>query len=253
MKGEPGRNSLVFVVSLAIPLLAWAVLSLRIGTETILPGPLRVLRGTVVLLTTPSFLRDIGVTTLRAGAVLLSAAAISIPTGLGAGQVPLLGTFLAPIVTVLRTIPVIAVILLALIWFRSGMIPVFVGVLMVAPVLYDAARGGSVECPVELLEMGRVYHVPRFQKFRHIVIPSALPAIFSGLRSAHGIAWKVTVAAEVLSVPGFGIGSQMQEARLYLFTEQVLAWTVVLVVLSSLGDRLIGWTEKGFRKRRGLV
>jgi len=235
-----------------LPIGIWAAAAAIVDLPVILPGPVTVLSGALEVITGPGFFLQVAATTVRTSGALAVAILIAVPAGIIAGRHEPVSILLSPMATVLRSTPVISLILLALIWFRSGGVPVFVAILMTAPILYDAARSGSGECPDELLEMAGVFHVGTFRRYREIVVPASLPALFAGLRSAHGIAWKVTVAAEVLSQPVFGIGSQLNQARIYLLTELVLAWTVILVIFSTIGDRLIHRAEQGFRRRRGI-
>jgi ABC-type nitrate/sulfonate/bicarbonate transport system ATPase subunit len=74
---------------------------------------------------------------------------------------------------------------------------------------------------------------------RNLYLPAVAGYLGSGVRSASGIVWKVVVAAEVLSQPGFGIGSRLYESRIYLETAGVFAWTALLILVSVLTDRLI--------------
>ena len=224
---------------LLLPLLLWWIVARVMDLSVALPTPETVLIETIRLLGTPTFLAEIAATSVRAIGALMLATVVAVPLGMVTATDRRVAALVGPSVVTVRAIPFISIILVAVIWFESGTVPVFVAVLMVFPLLYESAVTGIHGVDSKLEEMTRSFAFSRLERIVHLWIPASLPANIGGLRAANGIAWKVAVAAEVLSVPVRGIGAQMGAARLYLETERVIAWTVVLVVLSAVSDRLI--------------
>ncbi len=235
MWGRVGRR-LFTITGLFVLFLAWALLAWRIDLSIALPGPVEVLIATATVVRDPHFLRSVVVTALRAVGALAASASVAVPLGMAAGRYRALYLFLQPTVITVRSIPFISIILLAVIWLESGVVPLFVAVLMVFPLLYEAAVTGTSLVDSRLEEMCRVHGYSRVMRILHLWVPGAAPSIWGGLRSAGGIAWKVVVAAEVIGVPERGIGSAMGDARLFFETELVLAWTVVLIAAAGLAD-----------------
>ena len=91
----------------------------------------------------------------------------------------------------------------------------------------------------QFLEMAKVFSLPRQRVLRRIVWPSLLPYLRSALCSALGLGWKAGIAAEVLTVPPFSIGKSIYEAKLYLETTELFAWTAAVVLLSFLIERVL--------------
>ena len=91
----------------------------------------------------------------------------------------------------------------------------------------------------KLRELARVYRLPRRRVFRCLTVPSVLPHFRAALRSALGLGWKAGIAAEVLTVPQRSIGRMIYESKLYLETTELFAWTLTVVVLSLLIERLL--------------
>ncbi|MFA7565709.1 MAG: ATP-binding cassette domain-containing protein [Alkalispirochaeta sp.] len=236
-----------------LPLLLWWAGAHILGIPLILPPPGVVFRETLLVLGTPSFLRQAGFTALRALGALTVSAVCAVPLGMAAGRNGRLHLLVAPTVTIVRAVPFISVILLSVIWFSSGTVPVFVAVLMVFPLLYQGGYTGVRSVDTRLEEMTRLFQCGALRRVRHLWLPGAMPTILGSLRASGGIAWKVTVAAEVLSVPRSGIGTGMGEARLFLETELVLAWTVVLILLASVTDRVIAYWESRLSRRETVV
>lgn len=164
--------------------------------------------------------------------------------GAAAGLSRTLFRMLEPGMAVVRAVPVISVILLALIWFTSDAVPVFVCVLMTTPVLYGNVVAGIRAIDPDLVVMARVYRVSPVKIARDIYLPSILPHMVAGFSVSLGLTWKVVVAAEVLSQPLHAVGSNLQEAKVALETASVLAWTVVAVLLSGLSEGLLRHVER---------
>jgi len=155
----------------------------------------------------------------------------------------------------IRSVPVLSLILLAIIWFRTELVPVFICFLVVFPIISGSVTAGVRQVDPELLEMARIYRKSRTEVLRHIYLPSILPFLSSGISTGLGLTWKSVVAAEVLSMPLRGMGTAMQTAQLQLDTAVLFGWTVLVVFLAGLFDGLIQLTEIRSRRRgrRGEV
>ena len=191
------------------------------------------------ILGSPRFIPELAATVGRGFLALLIILLAALPLGLGAGRSAKIDAFLTIPVAVVRSTPVISVILLALIWFPSGGVPVFAAVLMGFPLLYENLAAGMRNVDREYLEMVQTFRLGRSARLRNLYLPAVAGYLGSGVRSASGIVWKVVVAAEVLSQPGFGIGSRLYESRIYLETAGVFAWTALLIVISVTVDKLL--------------
>ena len=74
---------------------------------------------------------------------------------------------------------------------------------------------------------------------RHVVVPAVLPAVVESCLAAIGLCWKAVVAAEVIGVPKMAVGSRLYNAKIYLETDSLLAWTLTIVLLSVLLEKLL--------------
>ncbi|MFW5786066.1 MAG: ABC transporter permease [bacterium] len=225
--GLMAAGALVFVA-------VWKIASLVVGMEIILPAPERVLMETVRVATAPQFWVTLGTTTLRSLLAFGIAAVGAGALGVAAGRAAWLHRLLAPWMGIVRATPVISVILLGLIWFPTGIVPIVVALLMIVPIIYGNVVTGIRQTPRELLEMAGLFRVPRSRILRRIYLPAVRPYLAAALQTAAGITWKVIVAAEVLAQPVLGIGAELQEARVMLATSRVFAWTILAVVVSGI-------------------
>ena len=101
----------------------------------------------------------------------------------------------------------------------------------------------------KLLEMARVYRLGLGKTLRHIWLPSVKPYFLAACTTGLGFAWKSGIAAEVICSPDRAIGTELRNAKAYLETPEVFAWTVTVVVLSVLLERVLLWLVH--RKKKG--
>jgi len=116
---------------------------------------------------------------------------------------------------------------------------VFVTFLMVFPIIVQNFIEGMKSIDQDLLEMADIYRIRSWRRIVYLYLPSLAPFLAAGVSNGLGIAWKVIIAAEVLSYPALGIGTQMDTARVYLQTDKVFAWTIVVVLLGLCFDYLL--------------
>lgn len=167
------------------------------------------------------------------------AAAIGIPLGLAIGKVPLFRQLLDPTLSLLRPIPVTAWLPLSMVFFglgpRSAVFLVFLGAFY--PVLLNTIFGvRSVDA--RLFEAASMLGCEGARLFRQVVLPAALPSIFTGLRLGHGFAWILIVVGEMTGVPT-GLGSVIMDGRTLSRPDLVITGMIIIGVAGFLCDRAI--------------
>ena len=231
------RKSLRTLAGLLFWLAVWALAARAVGQELLLPSPIQTARKLLELARTPDFWFTVGRTILRVLTGILAAALLGL-AGL-THESRVLYALLSPIMTLLKSTPVASFIILALVWLGRDVVPVFIAGLMVLPVVWANVSAGLEQVDPQLMELARVYKLPRGRVFRRIVVPTVLPHLRAALRSALGLGWKAGIAAEVLTVPPYSIGKQIFEAKLYLETTALFAWTAAVVLLSFLIEKTL--------------
>ena len=218
------------------------------GRELLLPGPLAVLRRLVTMASEGSFWR---VTLMSLVRILLGAVCgLALGTLLAAVTACFspLDDLLMPLLTLIRSTPVASFILLILIWVGRDILPSVIVLLMTTPVVWENVSAGVRNTDPLLLEMARVYQFGLGRTLRLVYVPAIMPHFLSACQTALGLAWKAGVAAEVLTVPRLSIGKQLYESKLYLETVDLFAWTVVVILLSLILERLLSAAIGRFRK-----
>lgn len=232
-----GVASVVFIVAV------WKLLSLLLGSEFVLPSPEKTLVTTLGLFGEKDFLAVVSSTIARGLAGFALSMVLGIGLGVAAGTDSRFNAFLQPILVTIRSIPVIALILLALIWFSPGSVPVFIAILTMFPFICINIIDGIKSVDPDLKEMAAFYRVSRARIIRELYIPGIMPFIISGASSAMGIGWRAIITGEVLSQPRYGIGTLMQGAQTFLNVDAVIAWTILAVAISFLFEKLIRMAE----------
>lgn len=225
-------------------LAVWKIVAIYFDSGFILPPPEKTIITTVGLFSDPGFLLTVGTTIIRALAGFALSFVLGIAAGILAGLNPFFNAFLKPLLVTIRSTPIIALILLALIWLSPGSVPVFIALLTMFPFICTNVTDGIKSVDNELVEMALFYKTGWKRIVRDVYIPAIMPFIISGASSAMGIGWRAIITGEVLSQPKYGIGTLMQNAQTFLNVDAVIAWTIVAVVISYGFEKIIRWSER---------
>ena len=218
------------------------------GNELLLPYPATVLAALLRLCGEGAFWEIVLASLLR---ILIGLALGVVLGALLAGLTclsPWCDRLLSPAIRVIRATPVASFILLVLLWTGRDNVPVVIAALMVLPVVWANLSRGIRETDPQLLELARAYRFSRAKTVRLIYLPSLRPYFVSALTTSMGLAWKSGAAAEVLCVPKWAIGSEIYHAKLGLEIPDLFAWTVVVVALSLLLEKLL---ENALHREKG--
>ena len=224
---------------------AWHILAVSMENSLLLPTPVQVLRRLGELMLTASFWR---ITLVSIGRILLgavSAMALGVLLAVLTTASSLADALVAPVMTAIQATPVASFAILVLIWLDRDLVPVLICAMMVLPVVWSNVCAGIRGADPQLLELAKVYRLPRRRVLRRIYVPTVLPYFRAACSSALGLGWKAGIAAEVLTVPKSSIGRMISESKLYLLTEDLFAWTLAVIVLSLLLQKLMLHLLKG--------
>ncbi|MGL5508924.1 MAG: nitrate ABC transporter permease [Microcoleaceae cyanobacterium] len=172
------------------------------------------------------------------------AAVVGIGAGIMVGLNPFLNKAVDPLFQFLRTVPPLAWVPLALAAFQQNQ-PAALFVIFVTaiwPILINTAVGVQ-QIPQDYINVRQVLQLSSPKFFFKILIPSALPYIFTGLRIAIGLAWLAIIAAEIVMSGIVGIGFFIWDAYQNNYISDII---LALIYIGSVGlilDRLMGWLQ----------
>ncbi len=223
---------------LLIPV-AWQLLSWQMAQPQLIPSFPDLVRALLRLVYTPGFLVSIGTTCLRACVGLLLSLAAAAITAFLLNRSEGIRLLFMPWLSLLRSVPVISFILLALIFLNPEMIPLLIAFLTMYPLLTENLLKGLMNRRDSWKILARQFHLNAWNRLFQINYPQLKPYLFSGLASAVGFGWRAIIMGEVLSQCVDGIGKRMKEAQVFIDVPELIAWTLVAIVLSWLTDKLI--------------
>ena len=233
-------------------LLLWHIVSIIIDSKLILVSPLTVVGHLFVFIKEAEFWSTVLSSFVKIiGGFLLALLTGSMWAALSA-KYKGIKQLLWPVILAIKTVPVASFIILALFWFSSQNLSVFISFLMVFPIIYTNVLKGIEETDEKLVEMAEVFQISSINKIRSLYIPQIMPYFRAGCSISLGLCWKSGIAAEVIGMPAGSMGERLQQAKVYWETADVLAWTVVIVIISlvfellflKILDKIIAWWER---------
>lgn len=226
-------------------LAVWITVSEIMGMELLFPSPRATLGAFSQLLYDKSFYISCLNSLLR----VLTGWAVGIIAGTILGVMTSLSSILRslfqPILQLIKATPVASFIVLALVLMSSKRVPAFTCALITVPVVWANISEGIASPDKKILEMAAFFRMPLKNKIRDIYIPSVMPFFSAAARTTMGLAWKAGIAAEVICTPSETIGAGIQNAKVYLETPSLFAWTITVIALSFLLEKLIGIVLRG--------
>ena len=219
-------------------LVLWEIASRIIGWDIILVSPVRVVWKLAELVREAFFWKTILTSLCRImGGFLLALFTGTVLAGV-ASKSGFLRKLLQPFMVTVRAVPVASFIVLALIMFSTKTLSTLIAFLMATPVIYAAVLTGIGETDKELLEAADVNGADNLQRVRFVYAPQMWNAFVSACKTAMGLSWKAGIAAEVIGMPQHTIGAYLKDAKTYLDTPSLFAWTLTIVLLSLLTERI---------------
>lgn len=213
-------------------LVIWQLASYAIHNPILMAGPVETLAALWTLAKDVSFLESIIFSFLRIVGGFLLGAAAGIGLAFWTCKKPVWGDILAPLISALKSVPVASFIILALIWFGSGMLSFFISFIVVFPILYLNTQQGLASLDTKLVEMADVFHIPAASRLRYVILPGLAPFLESAFALSLGMSWKSGIAAELIGQYKLSIGNQMYLCKISLNTAGILAWTLVIICIS---------------------
>lgn len=237
MKISTLSSSTLKGIAIAFWIAVWWMASIIIGEDLFLPSPWSVISRLLVLVSHLQFWQSLAFTLSRILLGFIISIAAALVMALLSSSSMAVRIVLDPMVRIMRATPVASIVILALVWVSSRNLSVLISSMMVFPIVYTNVLKGIDEIDRDLMEMANAYRIRRIKRLRYIYIPSVLPYFLSSLSIALGLSWKSGIAAEVIGIPSGSIGERVYEAKIYLSTPDLFAWTVTVIVLAFAFER----------------
>ena len=221
-----------------LALALWQIVSMIVGMEMLLASPLKVLMRLGTIWRENDFLSTVLFSVARIFGGFLLAFLTGIGLALLAGRFSMVETLLWPYVVTIKSVPIASFIILCLIWFSYTQMTVFIAFLIAFPVIYSNVLQGIRSTDPQMNEMAKLYRIRGARKLFYIQLPGIMPFLTSACSVAIGMAWKAGVAAEVIGVINGSIGRKLYDAKIYFQNADLLAWTMIIILLSVAGEKI---------------
>lgn len=235
----------------------WAVTTAGLIEPLFLPSPQAIARKGWILLSQgymdASLWQHLGASLGRIGLALLAAVLTAIPLGIAIGRNRIARGIFDPLIEFYRPIPPLAYLPLIVIWCGIGELSkvLLIYLAIFAPIAIATATGVRNVDPTKL-RAAQSLGASRVQLIRHVILPSALPDILTGVRIGLGVGWSTLVAAELVAATR-GLGFMVQSAAQFLVTDVVILGILVIALIAfalelglrALQRRLVPWHGQG--------
>lgn len=239
-----GTTFLLGAAGLSIFAGIWSWASSNLHNAVLLPSPWSVVETYGELITDGSLAKDVQASIVRVFAGFLIASSIAVPLALVLAYSRVLRGLMMPLIALVRPIPPIAWIPLAILWMGLGDPPSYFITSIAAffPIFLNAFAGGT-SLQQEHVNAARSLGAGPAALLATVMLPSALPMIVTGLRIGLGQAWMAVVTAELIAAQS-GLGYMIQISRLSLETSRVLVGMTVIGLLGALMIGALGTLER---------
>lgn len=237
MKSKKLPKILRITLSLLFWFLVWHIASITVDNSFLLPGLGETFFSLLDMISDISFYKAIVLSALRVIAGLVLGCVFGVVIGVLCKKMSLVNDLISPIITVIRSTPVASFIVVLWVLMSGDLLSVFIGFLMVMPIVWQSTCDGLDSIDPGLSEVAEIFEFSSKKRFKLLVFPTLKRYLTPGIITASGLAWKAEIAAEIIAYTKFSIGQGINDAKYNLDTPRVFAWTVVIIVFSIILEK----------------
>ena len=237
------------MAAIAFLLAVWFVAYFAVGNELLIPPISDSLKEVGALLVSGGFWKGLLFTLLRALFAFAISFVLAVIFAVVAYLYPSFGSFLSPLGSVLRSMPILAVLLILLSFLNAGQAPIAVAFLSLFPMLYAGILAALSGVDKHLIEISRVHGTPVWRRVTAIYLPLSAPYVLKESAAALSFSLKLIVSAEVLTNTAKSLGGMMQDAKVYAEIPQLFALVGVAFFVGLLLETAVGLIASAVEKR----
>lgn len=234
------RTTLIVLIWIVI----WQVASLVVNNNILLSGPVETFKALITLGSEPFFYLSVGMTAAKILLGFIIGMTLGVVLAVLSYKIGIVREFFSPFVSVIKSIPVVSFIIIALIWAGSSFVTIIVSAIITFPIFYKNILEGLLVTDPKMLELASVYQMKPSKRFQYIYLPSVSSHIKSAISLAIGMAFRGGITAEVVGQPLRSIGNGLYRSKINLATSDMLAWTFVAVLSAFIIEKLISFIVK---------
>lgn len=232
-------NVLYACIVIALVVSVWLIAAAAVGSALVLPGISDTAVALVELVRNKTFWTALGGTLLRAAIAYTASVALFFALFYFCTAFKGFRRVAEPIISALRTLPTMAVALIFAIWVGGYAAPIILGVFVIVPQLYSAVSARNATVEKELQEICRLLGASRTATFKSVYLPHAAAAFPESFAAALSFCIKIVIAAEILMQTASSLGMLMKLSQVYFETAELIAMTVMAVIVSVLLEYIL--------------
>lgn len=236
--GKKAKNIAGKALAVLFALLLWQIAAMVVDLKIVLVTPVEVIERMGSIWREDGFFDSLWFTFRHIAAGFFIALILGTAFAVLSGRHSWIETLLWPFMVTVKTVPVASFVVICLIWLRTESLSVFISFLIVLPVVYGNILEGIKSEDRGMIELAAVYDLPFFKRAAYVHLPQLKPFVMSACSTSLGMAWKAGVAAEIIGTPAGSVGKQLYYAKIYLDTDDLLCWTLVIVIASVIFEKL---------------
>jgi NitT/TauT family transport system permease protein len=250
---EATKTVTLRVVSIVAMMIVWWLMTFFFSAALV-PRPFETLLEVVSIVTSGSFVSEMGATLRRVGVGFGIAMLISVPLGILMGTVRWLENIFEPPVILGLTMPGLVWAVMAIMFFGLNETSAYAAVAVtILPMLAISLWQGTKSIEKDLIDMSTAFHASAWSKVADVILPQLISHMLAAIRYGLGLAWKVVVVVEMFGFSN-GVGYQVVRGFNVFSMKTVLAWAITfLVVMIVIEFGIIGWLESRVTRWRPRV
>ena len=234
LKSNLFKRTLSVILAVAV----WQVSAMAVGKDFLFPTPISVLGRLLTIWQEDGFFIAVSQSFGKIVLGFLLALLAGLILAVLAGRFSLIEHLLWPYMITIKSVPVASFIVLALMWLTSSQLSTFISFLMVLPVIYTNILGGIKNSDRNMDRMADLFRLPWHRRILYVWIPRIKPFLISACSLALGLSWKAGIAAELIGIPANSLGEMLYYSKIYFNTLDLFAWTLIIVLISVIFEKL---------------
>lgn len=239
MKNFITKNKLINIFCILFWLIIWHILSVVIGEDIILTSPISVFKRIFNLILEKDFFITIFNSLFKVLLGFLIGSILGILLAIFCKKNYILYRLCIIPITFMKVTPIACFIVLVLIWLNTNMLSILISIFMSLPIFFFNIYNSIDIIEKDILEMCNIFKISKLNKIMYIYFPNLFKIILTTSTLSFSMSWKAGIAGEIIGITNYSIGGRLQEAKTLLETNDLLAWTIIIIIISLLIERLI--------------
>lgn len=237
-------NIIYPLISLSLLIGIWAIFATAVGIEIIVPSLKSTFASLGQILGSAKFYSAALNTLLRAIIAFALAMVSAVILSILSAFFPIIYKLLSPLIATMRAVPTMSIILLTVVWMKPETSPILIAYIIIFPLMYSGIYSAVTSVDKDLIDMSKAYKVSNKDMVKALYLPSIAPSFFDISKANISLTVKLIISAEIIAQTRFSLGILMQISRSQLETAQLLAYTILAIIMSYLLELIVGLIKR---------